>query len=115
MFISAAIFGFFGFMYFSGQQTMLLFQLVLWSVRGGAIGFALAGVLTLLRVPGAVAFYMLVSVATVIMFAITGVWHFLDPTVGNLNGVLLLLFAGWNGHGIWRELQPAMSSHRRWE
>ncbi|MHC4948983.1 MAG: hypothetical protein ACYTG1_12100 [Planctomycetota bacterium] len=105
MFFSAAVFGLFGFYMFSGNQSQLLFDLVVWSLRGGAIGFAVAGVLALLRVPMAEAFYLLVSAVTAVLFAVTGIGHLVDPAVGNFNGLLLLLFAAWNGWGTWEGIR----------
>ncbi|MFG0330459.1 MAG: hypothetical protein ACF8PN_11235 [Phycisphaerales bacterium] len=105
MFISAAIFGFFGFFYFTSSQTLLLFQIVLWTLRGGAAGFALAGVLTLVAPAIGRVLFFLVSAVTVALFAVTGIWHFVDPAVSNLNGVLLLLFAVWNGASLARSIR----------
>lgn len=102
MFISAAIFGFFGFFYFGAQQTILLFQIVLWTLRGSAIGFALAGALTLARMRIGPMVFQVIAAISSIMLIVTGIWHFVDPTVANLNGVLLLLFGIWNGASVFR-------------
>ena len=104
MFISAAIFGYFGFYHFSGSPTNLLSFLVVWSVRGGAIGFALSGVMALAGLPWANLFYALVSAVTVILFAICGIWILLDPNLSNMQGVILLLFAFWNAGGLFRSV-----------
>ena len=106
MFISAALFGYFGFLRFSATPTTMLYQLLVWSLRGAAVGFAIAGVLCVLRVPLGLLVYFLVSAATVVLFVITGVWSLLDPSASNFNGVLLLVFAAWNGSDVYRTVAP---------
>lgn len=105
MFLSALLFGYFGFIAFAPNPSLLLFQLVLWTLRIAAIAFAATGVLTVLRFRLAAPVYLLVSVLTVIMFLVLGVWHFVDPKIANQNGFLLLIFAAFNGWGVMEEIR----------
>ena len=105
MFFSALLFGYFGFVQLSGNQSILVFQLMVWTLRIAAIGFAASGVLTIMRVRLASPLYLVLSAGSVIMFVVLGVWHFLDPSVGNTNGILLLVFAAFNSWGVWDEIK----------
>lgn len=99
MFFSAAIFGAFGFLMLSGSQSTLMFTVIVWSLRGGAIGFLIAGIMATMRLPFATMFYILVSLVTSVLFIVGGVWHMivLGPMV--INGILLVVFGVWNGMG----------------
>ncbi|MFG0251722.1 MAG: hypothetical protein ACF8NJ_02475 [Phycisphaerales bacterium JB038] len=109
MFFSAAIFGFFGFGYLKGQGTypQELFQLMIWSLRGGAVGFALAGLLAVVGLPASRVLYSIVGGLTAVVFVVIGVWHLLVPTLPNLTGGIFLFFGLFNGNGVYRALKPA--------
>lgn len=109
MFFSAAIFGFFGFGYFTGPGSypVALYELMVWSLRGGAIGYALAGLLALAGLPVSRPLYAIVGGLTALIFIVIGIWHFLVPTLPNLTGVIFLFFGLFNGSGVYRMFRPA--------
>jgi hypothetical protein len=108
MFFSAAIFGFFGFMWSGpGTYPVPLYELMIWSLRGGAIGYALAGVLALAGLPVARPVYAAVGGITALIFVVIGVWHFVVPGLPAFTGALFLFFGLFNGHGVYRMFRPA--------
>ncbi|MCH7603629.1 MAG: hypothetical protein IIB54_12765 [Planctomycetes bacterium] len=84
MFISAALFGYFGF--FTGglmhtnllNQFVLFFALLDWTLKGTACGFVLGGLLTLARpVPGNL-FYGITGLLSAIFFVLIAVMDIMD-------------------------------------
>jgi hypothetical protein len=108
MFFSAAIFGFFGFGYLQGRGTYPaeLFGLMIWSLRGGAVGFGLAGLLALAGLPASRVLYAIVGGLTAVVFVVIGIWHFLVQSLPAFTGAIFLFFGLFNGNGVYRALRP---------
>lgn len=105
MFFSAAIFGFFGFLFQQGGYPRELFLLMIWSLRGGALGYATAGALALAGLPASRLLYAAVGGITAILFILIGIWHFVVGLPA-LTGGLFLFFGLFNGQGVYRMFRP---------
>ena len=112
MFISAALFGYFGFfigfLHTNFQGTFILFFALLdWTIKGTAVGFGLGGVITLFKPLFGNIVYGLTGLLSALMFVTISVMDFMDPhnmtiSLPFLPGPIpLLLFAAWNGYGSW--------------
>ncbi|MCH7571976.1 MAG: hypothetical protein IH891_03580 [Planctomycetes bacterium] len=108
MFISAALFGYFGF--FTGglmhtnllNQFVLFFALLDWTLKGTACGFVLGGLLTLARPVLGNLFYGITGLLSAIFFVLIAVMDIMDKqNAAAAPPVLLLIFAAWNGYGSW--------------
>ncbi len=104
MILSAAIFGFFGFIHLSPQQINTPMTAVVWTLRIGAAAFALCALLALLGRRESEALYQIAGGLTVIAFLVLGLWLLLGPGLGWQTGVLLLIFALWNASELGRSL-----------
>jgi len=103
MLISAAIFGFFGFIYL-GQPMGTLYAVIVRSLQGGAIGFLLAGLLGLAGIRAAIPIYLFVSIVTAVIFLVCGVLLLVVSGFTDINGFLLIVFGLWNGASTLRSL-----------
>lgn len=108
MFISAALFGYFGF--FTGglmhtnllNQFVLFFALLDWTLKGTACGFVLGGLLTLARPVLGNLIYGITGLLSAILFVLIAVMDIMDKqNAAAAPPVLLLIFAAWNGYGSW--------------
>lgn len=107
MFISAALFGYFGF--FMGlshtnslNQFVLFFALLDWTLKGTASGFILGGLLTLVLPVIGNLIYGLTGLLSAVFFILIAVLDIMDKqNAGAAPPVLLLIFAAWNGYGSW--------------
>lgn len=112
MFVSAALFLWFGFMRgltgvsVSTGQSVPLFVFLLWTLRLTGIGFALAIVLRFTGVAASSLVYAAVGLVGAVALAAYGIWDLLDSTLmGALSPFLAFIFAAWNGFGSFRTLQ----------
>ncbi len=111
MLFSAVIFGYFGF--FSVNWSTpgldgepLLFRLLLgWTLRGSAIGFAVAAALTLARPWTGHLLYAVIGLLGAVLLVTVAVMDHLDTRHKAFEPILLLLFAAWNGYGAWAGLR----------
>lgn len=106
MVLGALIFGYFGFvMGWAHERTLddeLLWAVVLlkWSLRIGAILFALSAVLAYARFGVASTIAGVTSLATSIAFLVVAAWDWSMPQYSSgVHPLLLILFAAWNGWG----------------
>jgi hypothetical protein len=124
MFISAILFGYFGFFgNWTHQMTSAnatppnalipMVVLLKWTLRVGACCFALSGGLALVGSLLGPLVNCLVGLVTAGIFVIVAVWEWTNPQ-GYFSGVppiLLMIFALWNGHGSWLGLKE-LRAHR---
>ena len=104
MFLSAALFGYFGFSTFwntTGLEGQFLAFVTIeeWTLKGCAIGFALAGVLSFLAARPAEYLYSIVGILSALGFVAAGVMDIGDQQHTAIQPFLLFLFAAWNGFG----------------
>jgi hypothetical protein len=122
MLISAGLFAYFGWgvswvhKYTTTQPPQLLPMVVLlqWTMRGGAIAFGLAALISMLGSSIGSFVYAGAGLATAVIFLIVAIWEWTNPQ-GYYSGVpaiLLLVFAVWNGYGSWSSLREALASMR---
>jgi hypothetical protein len=122
MLLSAGIFAYFGFggswahQYTTTTPPVLLPMVVLlkWTLRMGAVGFALAAAISLAGSIFGPLLYAVVGLVTAILFVVVGVWEVTNAQ-GYYSGVpaiLLFIFAAWNGYGSWVGLQATLESCR---
>ena len=124
MLVSAGLFAYFGFgsnwahQYTNSTPPVLLPIVVLlkWTMKGGAIVFALAAVLSMVGSLVGPLIYSLAGLVTAMIFVAVGVWE-MTNSQGYYSGVpaiVLFIFAAWNGYGSWIGLQEvrAMWGHR---
>ena len=118
MFISALLFGYFGFFNnWSHQMTTAsatppntlipMVVLLKWTLRVGACCFALSGVLAMIGSMLGPLINCLAGLVTAGVFVIVAIWEWTNPQ-GYFSGVppiLLVVFALWNGHGSWMGLK----------
>ena len=102
MFMSAAIFGYFGFSTIwlhtgSDGQTLPFVIILEWSLKGGAVGFALSGMLSLIASRPGEFVYAIVGIISSIGLVIAGVLDIRDTAHTAMSPILLFIFAAWNG------------------
>lgn len=104
MLLSAALFGYFGFAYSWDPtgvdgQFLPFVVIVEWSLKGGAIGFVIAAVLSFLAAWPAEILYAAVGIITAVGFVVGGTLDLLDDQHTVMSPFLLFFFAAWNGYG----------------
>jgi hypothetical protein len=115
MFISALLFGYFGFFgswthqYTTDNPPALIPMVALlhWTLCVGAILFAGAGLLAAAGSRLGPLLNALCGLATAAIFLIVAIWEWTNPQ-GYYSGVpaiFLVAFAVWNGYGSWMGLQ----------
>ena len=102
MFISAALFGYFGFGVgwdHTGMDGQFLpfVAIIEWSLKGGAIGFGLAGLLCFVAGRPAEFVYAVVGLLTAFGFVLGATLDILDTQHTAMSPLLLFIFAGFNG------------------
>jgi hypothetical protein len=118
MFLSAAIFAYFGFYQSfspinSAGAVVPMWAILLWTLRIGAIAFAVSGVLTILTPLAGNALYALASLLTAIGLLTVGVMDLADAQYGApIPPLLAFIFAAWNGYGAWTSLGEIMGARR---
>ena len=125
MIIAAVLFGYFGFMsgltpFNQAGQYVLFFEVLIWTLRVGAIGFAISVVLTFVTPLFGGLLYALVGVLTSTGLVVVGVWDLLDPNAAALSPFFAFLFAAFNGwgsivtlRGVWPYLKAKMNQPGR--
>ena len=119
MFLSAAIFGFFGFMMAFPEiasTTGKLIPMVVtlkWTLRMAAVAFLLSAVLSMANPRAGDIVYAGVSLIAAGMFVVVAVWDIMTPQyVSGVHWFLLLVFAAWNGYGSFSGLREILSVRR---
>ena len=118
MFISAAIFGYFGFFMgltstTAGGNFIFFFALLVWTLKIGAVGFLLSALLTFGTPLVGNLVYSVIGLLTAAGLIIVGVMDIADSrNAAALPPVLAFLFAAWNGWGSWSGLRAVMSLTR---
>jgi hypothetical protein len=116
MLLSAAIFGYFGFFVgltatTTSGEFVLFYAILLWTLRAGAIIFALAGILSLFAPLAGNIVYLLGSAVTAIGLLAVGVMDVLDnQRAAAIPPVLAFIFAAWNGYGAWASARELLAS-----
>ncbi len=118
MFLSAAIFGYFGFasswvhkMTTDDPPQLLIMVAVLeWTLKTSAIGFLIAGLITTQRTVEGNLLYSAIGVVGAALFIAVAIWDFSSVYFSGIAPILLLIFAAWNGYGAWTGLQGAIAS-----
>ncbi len=115
MLLSAAIFGYFGFMLAFPEldtKTGSLIRLVItlkWTLRAAAIGFLLAAVITMANTFAGNLLYALVGIVSAAMFVGIAVWDLGSPWHSGVHPFLLFVFAAWNGYSSFAGLRAVLS------
>ena len=111
MFVSAAIFGYFGFFIgltatTAAGNVVFFFGLLLWTLRITAIGFLLSGLLTITAPLGGNLLYSVIGLLSAAALVLVGILDLADTQhAAALPPVLAFLFAAWNGYGAWSGLR----------
>ena len=118
MLLSAAIFGYFGFaitwIHHSTTGQFLLFVALLdWTLKGSAIGFGMAAVLTFVKPPLGNLLYGVIGLLGAVLFVVVAGMDYVDKQHTALHPVLLLIFAAWNGYGSWTGLKAVLAERAR--
>lgn len=122
MLISAGVMAYFGFASnwahqftsASAPQPNMLIPMVVvlkWTLRAGAIAFAVAAVLSLIGLAAGPLLYSVAGLITALLFVVVGIWE-MTNSHGYFSGVpaiLLFLFALWNGYGAWMGLSEILN------
>ena len=115
MLISAALFGYFGFAYNwdstgTDGQFLPFVVIIEWSLKGGAIGFALAAILSFIASRPAEFLYAAVGIITAIGFVIGGSLDLADNQHTVMQPIILFIFAAWNGYSSVMSLKHLLQS-----
>lgn len=118
MLLSAAIFGYFGFgmswthySIFNGS-FVLFFALLDYTLKGSAIAFLAAGLLTFVKpLPGNL-LYGLAGVIGAALLLVVAAMDFMDKQHTAISPLLLLIFVAWNGFSSFAGLREAMGVMR---
>ncbi len=111
MLLSAAIFGFFGFMTPFPEldaNTGELIPLVLtlkWTLRITAVALLAAGLVAMAQPLVGDIVYSVTGLVSAIMLVVVGVWDLLVEYHSGVHWFLLFAFAAWNGWGSYSGLQ----------
>ena len=110
MFLSAAIFGFFGFyptwMHTGLGGQLLVFVVIFeWTLKGSAIAYGLAGLLTIARPLVGNMIFAAAGLLSALLFVVVAVLDILDAQHQVLHPLLILVFAAWNGYSSYTGLQ----------
>jgi hypothetical protein len=118
MFISAALFGYFGFFIgltstTAAGQVVFFFALLVWTLKVGAIGFIVSAVLTLIAPLAGNLVYAVIGLLTAAALVVIGFMDIADTQhAAALPPLLAFLFAAWNGYGSWYGLKAVLSIRR---
>jgi len=118
MFLSAALFGYFGF--FIGLKAttadgtvVWFFALLLWTLRLAAIGFLLSAVFSLTAPLVGEGLYAVIGLASAAAFVTIGVADVLDTQrMAALPPLLAFFFAAWNGLASFSGLRMVVARTR---
>ena len=114
MFLSAAIFGYFGWR-ISGTaangQVVGFFVLLMWTLRISAILFAMCGLLSLVGSQLANLIYSVTGILSAVALAVVIVLDIRDTTyVAAIPPFLLGIFVAWNLYSSWTGLRAALAT-----
>ncbi len=121
MFLSAAIFGFFGFYflsfnYYASDGTFLFFVALFdWTIKGAAVAFLISALLTMIAFVVGCMMYALAGMLTAISLVIVAALDFADPDHTVFHPVLVLILAAWIGFTAWamfRETRAVLALRR---
>ena len=118
MFISAAVFGYFGFAstfaYHSATTGQLLVYVPIleWTLKGSAIAFLLSAVLTFGSPLWGNMIYGAAGFISAVLFLVVAGLDLADTQHTVMSPILLVIFAAWNGYGSWSGLRAVMSVRR---
>jgi hypothetical protein len=111
MILSAAIFGYFGFMTMfpeidstTGKVIPLVVTLK-WTLRVSAVAFFAAALATVAKPVAGNLLYAGLGVVSAIALAVVGVWDLTSTYYSGIHPFLLFLFAAWNGYSSWSSLR----------
>ncbi len=117
MLLSAAIFGFFGFMMIFPEidsMTGKLIPMVValkWTLRAAAVAFLLSAGLSMANPRAGNILYSGVSLISAGLFAVVAVWDIMTPQyMSGVHWFLLLVFAAWNGYAALSGLREIFSA-----
>ena len=104
MFLSAIIFGYFGFWFTWDHtgvdgQTLAFVIIEEWTLKACAVGFAASGLLALAMPRPAEFLYAGLGLLSAVAFVIAGILELLDDQHAAIGPFMLFIFAAWNGFG----------------
>lgn len=114
MFLSATIFGYFGFMmifYEVDAETGNLIPLVVtlkWTLRVSAIAFLICAIVSVAVPFAGSLLYAVVGLCAAFLFAIVGVWDLNSAYDTGIHPFLLFVFAAWNGFSSYSSLRELL-------
>jgi hypothetical protein len=118
MFLSAAIFGYFGFGVgypetdtVTGKAIPMVLTLK-WSVRGAAVAFLAAGGLTLVHPGLGNGLYAVAGLIAAALFCVVAAWDLGSTYASGIHPFLLLVFAAWNGYASFSGLRARGRARR---
>jgi len=114
MFVSALIFGYFGFstsFIHTGSNGQLLFYVPLleWTLKVSAVAFVACGLITLRDARLGNFLYAAIGLLGSLALVTVAVMDFLDTQHTVMSPVILLLFAAFNGYCSWHGLRVALA------
>jgi hypothetical protein len=117
MLLSAVLFGYFGFMLTWPRTTLdgdtnWISIVLMWTVRGTAIVFAVSALLTFVHRYVANMMYSATGLISAALFCVVLVWHYTTDAHAPIPPILLMIFAALNGYGSWMELRALLALRR---
>ncbi len=107
--LSAALFGYFGFSMqarASDGQLVLFFAILMWTLRGSCVCFALSALLYMIAPMAANLLFAVAGVVGAVLFLVVAIMDVADDKyAAAIPPVLLLIFVAWNGYGSWNSLR----------
>jgi hypothetical protein len=125
MLISAGLFAYFGFgsswvhQYTAATATppnqwLPMVAVLEWSLKGGAVAFGLAAVISMAGSIFGPMLYAATGLITSLAFIAVAIWQWTNPQgyYSGMSPLLLVLFAAWNGFGSYSSLREVLASRR---
>ncbi len=78
------------------DRYLLFVDIISWTIRGSAVGFLVAALLTMVHPFGGNLLYAVVGLAGAVGLVVGGTLDLLDAQPLGMNPVLLFLFAAWH-------------------
>lgn len=119
VFISAAIFGYFGFLYPVNWSTpgvdgqVVLFRVTLgWTLKVSAVAFGITGIVVIVNAMIGNLLYSIIGLISAVLFLLIAMMDLADQQHGIFVGApfILILFAAWNGYGSFAGLCTVFTS-----
>lgn len=117
MVIIALLFGYFGFgigwreVDADGNRIWIV-SVFKWTLQVVCIGAALSAVLHFVQRWAAATLFVIVSLASAIMFAAVVVWHYATDAPAPIQPFIIIILALINGYGGWLELRELFAGSR---